>query len=79
MPRTFTHSLHPRPFANIQGSDHLYPVRRIFCVGRNYADHAREMGAILIGRRPFLYQVRRRPRSIRAPNLLSTRNIQLPI
>jgi len=23
-----------------------FPVRRIFCVGRNYADHAREMGAI---------------------------------
>ncbi|PKO86108.1 MAG: fumarylacetoacetate hydrolase [Betaproteobacteria bacterium HGW-Betaproteobacteria-12] len=22
-----------------------FPVRRIFCVGRNYADHAREMGA----------------------------------
>jgi fumarylpyruvate hydrolase len=24
---------------------HRFPVRRIFCVGRNYADHAREMGA----------------------------------
>jgi fumarylpyruvate hydrolase len=24
----------------------LFPVRRIFCVGRNYADHAREMGAV---------------------------------
>ena len=22
----------------------LYPVHRIFCVGRNYADHAKEMG-----------------------------------
>ena len=22
-----------------------FPVRRIFCVGRNFADHAREMGA----------------------------------
>ena len=21
-----------------------YPVRRVFCIGRNYADHAREMG-----------------------------------
>ncbi|MEY2634010.1 MAG: hypothetical protein RIR00_2664 [Pseudomonadota bacterium] len=28
-----------------QDSDSLFPVRRIFCVGRNYADHAREMGA----------------------------------
>jgi fumarylpyruvate hydrolase len=26
------------------GSSASYPVRRIFCVGRNYADHAREMG-----------------------------------
>ncbi|WP_282158429.1 fumarylacetoacetate hydrolase family protein [Shimia thalassica] len=28
----------------IAGSDALFPVRRIFCVGRNYAEHAREMG-----------------------------------
>jgi fumarylpyruvate hydrolase len=27
------------------GSDGFFPVRRIFCVGRNYAEHAREMGA----------------------------------
>lgn len=26
-------------------SDAFFPVRRIFCVGRNYAEHAREMGA----------------------------------
>ncbi len=24
----------------------LFPVRRVFCVGRNYAEHAREMGAL---------------------------------
>ncbi|MGV3653354.1 MAG: fumarylacetoacetate hydrolase family protein [Noviherbaspirillum sp.] len=29
----------------IIGSDELFPVRRIYCVGRNYAAHAREMGA----------------------------------
>lgn len=28
------------------GRSELFPVRRIFCVGRNYADHAREMGAL---------------------------------
>lgn len=28
----------------VEGSDALFPVRRIWCVGRNYADHAREMG-----------------------------------
>ncbi len=30
--------------AAIAGSDERYPVRRIYCVGRNYAAHAREMG-----------------------------------
>lgn len=29
----------------VVGSSQRFPVRRIFCVGRNYADHAREMGA----------------------------------
>jgi fumarylpyruvate hydrolase len=28
----------------IAGSDELFPVHRVFCVGRNYAAHAREMG-----------------------------------
>ncbi|WP_457650394.1 fumarylacetoacetate hydrolase family protein [Profundibacter sp.] len=32
------------PSVAIAGSDLRFPVRRIFCVGRNYADHAREMG-----------------------------------
>ena len=26
-------------------ADARFPVRRIYCVGRNFADHAREMGA----------------------------------
>ncbi|MGV3650570.1 MAG: fumarylacetoacetate hydrolase family protein [Devosia sp.] len=28
----------------VTGSDARFPVRRIYCIGRNYADHAREMG-----------------------------------
>jgi fumarylpyruvate hydrolase len=28
----------------ISGSEQRFPVRRIYCVGRNYAEHAREMG-----------------------------------
>ena len=28
----------------IKGSSQMFPVRRIFCVGRNYAAHAAEMG-----------------------------------
>jgi fumarylpyruvate hydrolase len=33
-----------QPSVAIVGSDVRFPVRRIFCVGRNYADHVREMG-----------------------------------
>lgn len=29
----------------VQGSPHYFPVHRIYCVGRNYEEHAREMGA----------------------------------
>jgi fumarylpyruvate hydrolase len=28
----------------VNGSDATFPVRRVYCVGRNYAAHAREMG-----------------------------------
>ena len=28
----------------VAGTDALFPVRRLYCVGRNYAAHAREMG-----------------------------------
>lgn len=34
----------PTPSVAIAGSHERFPVRRIFCVGRNYAEHAREMG-----------------------------------
>jgi fumarylpyruvate hydrolase len=33
-----------RPTIPVEGSSQIFPVRRIWCVGRNYADHAREMG-----------------------------------
>ena len=39
----------------VTGSDRLYPVKRIFCVGRNYADHAREMGAEVDRKQPFFF------------------------
>jgi fumarylpyruvate hydrolase len=29
----------------ISGDDRSFPVGRVFCIGRNYADHAKEMGA----------------------------------
>ena len=34
-----------QPTVAIQGSDARFPVHRIYCVGRNYAAHVREMGA----------------------------------
>lgn len=33
----------------------LFPVRRIFCVGRNYAEHAREMGGDPTREPPFFF------------------------
>jgi fumarylpyruvate hydrolase len=33
----------------------LYPVRRIFCVGRNYAEHVREMGGNPEREAPFFF------------------------
>jgi fumarylpyruvate hydrolase len=33
-----------QPSLPVAGSDKRFPVGRIYCVGRNYADHAREMG-----------------------------------
>lgn len=35
----------PRPVLAISGTEAVFPVRRIYCVGRNCAAHAREMGA----------------------------------
>ena len=32
------------PSLPMVGDSRRFPVRRIYCVGRNYADHAREMG-----------------------------------
>jgi len=32
-----------------------YPVRRLFCIGRNYADHAREMGVEVDREAPFYF------------------------
>jgi len=32
------------PTIAISGSQQQFPVRRIYCVGRNYAEHQKEMG-----------------------------------
>ncbi len=44
-----------QPAVQVAGETRLFPVRRIFCVGRNYADHAREMGADPTRELPFFF------------------------
>jgi len=46
--------LWPQPTVPVAGSD-PFPVRRIYCVGRNYAAHAREMGADPDREPPFFF------------------------
>ncbi len=43
------------PSVAVSGSDDRFPVRRIFCVGRNYAAHAREMGNDPEREAPFFF------------------------
>jgi fumarylpyruvate hydrolase len=40
----------------IQGSDALFPVRRVYCIGRNYAAHTIEMGGDPDREPPFFFQ-----------------------
>ncbi len=43
------------PSLAIAGTDARFPVRRIFCIGQNYADHAREMGGQVDPTDPILF------------------------
>jgi len=43
------------PTVAIAGSEQRFPVRRIFCVGQNYAEHAREMGGDPTRQAPFFF------------------------
>ena len=40
----------------IEGTDALFPVRRVYCIGRNYAAHAIEMGHDPDREPPFFFQ-----------------------
>jgi len=46
----------PQPMLPIAGTTELFPVRRIYCIGRNYAAHAREMGSDPTREPPFFFQ-----------------------
>jgi fumarylpyruvate hydrolase len=49
----------------VKGSDLRFPVHRIYCVGRNYAAHAREMGADPEREPPFFFS---KPADALVPN-----------
>lgn len=40
----------------VSGTDRLFPVRRVYCIGRNYAAHAVEMGHDPDKEPPFFFQ-----------------------
>ena len=43
------------PSVPVAGQPGRFPVRRIFCIGRNYADHAKEMGASVDKANPMFF------------------------
>jgi fumarylpyruvate hydrolase len=44
------------PTLPVRGTDARFPVRRVYCVGRNYAEHAIEMGGDPTREPPFFFQ-----------------------
>jgi len=46
----------PAVYIPIAGSAEQFPVRRIYCIGRNYAAHSREMGSDPTREPPFFFQ-----------------------
>jgi fumarylpyruvate hydrolase len=50
--------IQPAPIATlpVAGSDQVFPIRRVYCVGRNYAEHAIEMGHDPNREPPFFFQ-----------------------
>lgn len=53
------------PAVPVKGQDEAFPARRIYCVGRNYAAHAREMGSNPEREPPFFFT---KPASALVPN-----------
>lgn len=46
----------PVPTLAVVGTDKRFPIHRVYCVGRNYADHAIEMGHDPDREPPFFFQ-----------------------
>src|SRR5262245_39834343 len=58
------------PSVEVMGTRERFPVRRIFCVGRNYAEHVREMGVATAGAGPVFFT---KPADAIVPNGASIR------
>lgn len=52
----------------IQDSEEVFPVGKIYCVGKNYSDHANEMGGEVDNDEPFFFS--KPPQSITQLNLI---------
>lgn len=53
---TFVFAPTARAVLPVTGTSDMFPVNRVFCVGRNYAAHAREMGHNPTREAPFFFQ-----------------------
>jgi len=51
----FVFPAEPITALNIASSSDQFPIRRVYCVGRNYAAHAREMGSDPTREAPFFF------------------------
>ncbi|MEP6882377.1 MAG: fumarylacetoacetate hydrolase family protein [Dokdonella sp.] len=52
---TFAIAPHAISSIPVAGTDLRFPVHRIYCIGRNYADHAQEMGAAVDRTNPIFF------------------------
>ena len=52
---SFVFAPNATPSVPIAGRSELFPVHRIYCVGRNYADHAKEMGGAVERGTPMFF------------------------
>lgn len=83
MTASYVHAVPPvTAIPIVDESSLLFPIRRIYCVGRNYAEHAREMGSDPDREPPFFFT---KPRDaaihcpVQIPYPLATQNLHYEI
>lgn len=63
----------PAPSVPVVGTEAQFPVHRIYCVGRNYEEHAKEMG--FTGREPPFFFMKPADAIVVAPPGATTSSI----